>query len=322
MIDYNPLVSVVIPAYNAANYLAEAINSALAQTYKNIEIIVVNDGSNDGGATRVVAESFGEKIRYFEKKNGGSSSALNYGIKQMKGEWFSWLSHDDLYYPQKIEKEIEFIRTLDSGDLMHHVFFSAADYVDKDGKMIRKPRQEACITRTKEIELFCDNRKMIAFMTNYIFHGCSCLVNRKLFDEIGMFDESLRLVNDAELWFRVYAAGCKVHYIPDILVSGRVHAKQVSRTIGYSYHNPEQDSLWARRFNWLKENFPNDFDSFYEYGKNAFLKTRYMDGKKAFDYAAKLDSFQRIKIFITQYVFVFIGFVQNLLKKIYLKVKI
>ena len=103
MPSYSPLVSIVIPAYNASNYLADSINSALAQTYKNIEIIVVNDGSKDNGATRTVAESFGDKIHYFEKENGGSSSALNYGIKQMKGEWFSWLSHDDLYYPKKIE---------------------------------------------------------------------------------------------------------------------------------------------------------------------------------------------------------------------------
>ena len=80
---YTPLVSIVIPAYNASNYLSNAIDSALAQTYKNIEIIVVNDGSKDDGATRKIAESYGDKILYFEKSNGGSSSALNYGINQI-----------------------------------------------------------------------------------------------------------------------------------------------------------------------------------------------------------------------------------------------
>ena len=106
-IEYEPLVSIIIPAYNASNYLKEAIESALNQTYKNVEIIVVNDGSNDGGQTRAVAEEYKEKIAYYEKENGGSSSALNYGIKKMNGEWFSWLSHDDVYYPDKIQKQID-----------------------------------------------------------------------------------------------------------------------------------------------------------------------------------------------------------------------
>ncbi len=319
---YNPLVSIVIPAYNASNYLANAINSALVQTYKNIEIIVVNDGSKDNGATRTVAESFGDKIRYYEKENGGSSSALNYGIKHMKGEWFSWLSHDDLYYPQKIEKEVVYLRTLSSENLINHVIFSAADHVDKDGKIISKPQQVKSEVLSQKIEAFSDNRKMIASLTDYTFHGCSCLVNRNLFDEIGMFDESLRIVNDAEMWFRVYAAGCKIHYIPDVLVSGRVHAKQISRAIGFSYHNPEQDLLWNKRLEWLKEKYPNDYDCFYEYGKNAFVKTHNVDGQKAFDYAAKLNPSKKIKLFIVRYFLTFKGYFFDLLKKMYLNVKV
>ena len=109
---YFPKVSIVIPAYNASNYLEEAIDSALAQTYSNIEIIVVNDGSLDDGATERVALAYGDKIRYFYKENGGSSSALNFGIANMTGEWFSWLSHDDLYLPEKIEKQIAYISSL------------------------------------------------------------------------------------------------------------------------------------------------------------------------------------------------------------------
>jgi glycosyltransferase involved in cell wall biosynthesis len=105
----NPLVSIVIPVYNGSNYLSEAIDSALSQTYKNIEIIVVNDGSNDNGKTRDIALSYGEKIRYFEKENGGVATALNLGIREMRGEYFSWLSHDDVYYPDKIETQVEYI---------------------------------------------------------------------------------------------------------------------------------------------------------------------------------------------------------------------
>ena len=82
MNTYEPLVSIVIPVYNGANYMRQAIDSALAQTYGNIEIIVVNDGSTDGGETERIALSYGDRIRYFRKENGGCASALNYGISQ------------------------------------------------------------------------------------------------------------------------------------------------------------------------------------------------------------------------------------------------
>ena len=89
---YEPIVSIVIPVYNGANYMKFAIDSALNQTYEKVEVIVVNDGSNDNGETDRIARSYGDKIRYFSKENGGVATALNLAIENMKGEWFSWLS--------------------------------------------------------------------------------------------------------------------------------------------------------------------------------------------------------------------------------------
>ncbi len=86
---FNPLVSIIIPVYNGSNYVKEAIDSALAQTYKNIEVIVVNDGSTDN--TEKIVKSYGDKIRYFYKENGGVASALNLAIENSKGEYISWL---------------------------------------------------------------------------------------------------------------------------------------------------------------------------------------------------------------------------------------
>ena len=103
----NPKVSIIIPVYNGEMYIKEAIDSALAQTYKNFEVIVVNDGSSD--KTDEICKSYGSKIRYFKKENGGVSTALNLGIKKMNGEYFSWLSHDDLYLPNKIKEQINYL---------------------------------------------------------------------------------------------------------------------------------------------------------------------------------------------------------------------
>ena len=146
---YNPTVSIVIPAYNAANYLAEAIDSALAQTYPHIEIIVVNDGSRDEGATAAVAARYGDRIRYVEKENGGSSSALNTGIAHMTGEWFSWLSHDDLYEPDKLEKQVRYLNELetDARPVWENVLFSGSINSNLrwgDGNATVEEIREAC----------------------------------------------------------------------------------------------------------------------------------------------------------------------------------
>ena len=88
--------------------MREAIDSALNQTYQNIEVIVVNDGSKDN--TEEIALSYGDRIRYYNKENGGVSTALNLGIQEMTGDYFCFLPHDDVFAPQKIEKQIRAIQ--------------------------------------------------------------------------------------------------------------------------------------------------------------------------------------------------------------------
>ena len=125
--DFNPKVSIVIPVYNGSDYLEEAIESALNQTYKNIEVIIVNDGSNDNGKTEGVAQSFGHRITYFVKDNGGVASALNYGCEKMTGDFFSWLSHDDVYYPNKIEKQVEYLQSIKDKNIVLYSDFEIID---------------------------------------------------------------------------------------------------------------------------------------------------------------------------------------------------
>ena len=321
---YQPKVSIVIPAYNAANYLSQAIDSALSQTYKNYEIIVVNDGSKDYGETAQVAKSYGDKIVYIEKENGGSSSALNVGIMNMSGDWFSWLSHDDLYYPNKLEDEIVYLnQIIDSGvsefDLYKHIFFGAADLIDGEGKIIRKEKKQNLKRTDEKINCPQGNLNLIAIPTQDGFHGCSCLIHKQAFAEIGMFDESLRLLNDMDLWFRFYTNAYFVHFIPKALVCGRVHAKQVSRSVGFSYHNSEQDMFWNRSLNWLSEKHPNNYRLFYLFGKTALLKTRYEEGKKAFGIAVGIDPGKKYALMFEKSVLILMAKCKDIAKKIYLQ---
>lgn len=316
---YQPKISIVIPAYNASNYLAEAIDSALAQTYPNVEIIVVNDGSRDDGATEQIALSYGEKIRYISKENGGSSSALNMGIANMTGEWFSWLSHDDLYLPEKLEKQVAYMNALGLADteLSGHIFFAASNLIDGAGKTIKEANGKQTMARAEKISKIPHNGYLIAEPTEYIFHGCSCLIHRNAFGNVGCFDEKLRLLNDVDLWYRLYAAGYIVHYIPEVLVKGRVHGAQVSKSIGYSYQNPEQDMYWNRSLDWLLEHYPEEEQLFFRFARNAYLKTRNAEGDRAFAHVRSAGGRKAILKMVYQSR----ASVRSLAKKVYLKIK-
>ena len=215
-----PLVSIVIPAYNGSNYLAEAIDSALAQTYDNVEIIVVNDGSKDDGATERVALSYGDKIRYISKENGGVSSALNRGIAEMKGEYFSWLSHDDLYTPEKIENQVALI----TEENKNCIFMCHTSFVDKDTKPIDR--------KQKEIEdgFYSNGQMLLNVFSGYYISGCALLIPKKLFDEVGLFNTEIKYMQDTEMWYRMMINGaCFVHSNQDGVLS-RVHAMQTTVT--------------------------------------------------------------------------------------------
>jgi glycosyltransferase involved in cell wall biosynthesis len=188
MSEKKPLVSIVIPLYNGSNFLSEAINCALNQTYSNIEIIVINDGSKDDGAGRDVALSFGDKIRYFEQENGGVSAALNNGISKMKGEYFSWLSHDDLYTIDHIEKQVSMLRSdtdvVISNSLLYYQFSNQT------------------LTRKDKYSIF---PKIAIPVTHfyYWYYACAFLVKKDFFEKYYQFEERFRIGQDISFIFHV-----------------------------------------------------------------------------------------------------------------------
>ena len=213
-------VSIIIPCFNGEKYLNKAIDSALNQTYQHVEIIVVNDGSVD--KTEEISLSYGDKIKYLKKENGGVSSALNLGIREMSGEYFSWLSHDDMYYPEKISEQITAIEQFSKNRKKRFIYsdFTCLHDVDKTyqtGAPINKLFGELC------------EKSLFPVLFNLI-NGCTVLIHKSLFDENGLFDENLETSQDYDMWFRLLRNEDPV-YIEKNLVITRIHSKQGSKTI-------------------------------------------------------------------------------------------
>ncbi len=236
----SPLVSIVIPVYNGYDYLRQAIDSALAQTYENIEIIVINDGSNDDGKTEEIAISYGKKIKYFKKQNGGVASALNFGISKMQGEFFSWLSHDDLYMPQKIELQLKELANHDKKTMAWCDF----DIIDDSGSII------------DSFVLHEDNKKSDQFAVLSTFvHGCSLLIPMRLFKDAGLFNEAIATAQDNEMWIRAIKAEYKLVHIPEKLIYSRRHSKQGQVTMS---EKNIKETAWFYR--WAIGYLGNDLD--------------------------------------------------------------
>lgn len=215
-----PLVSIIIPVYNGSNYLAQAIDSALAQTYTPIEIIVVNDGSRDDGATEEVALGYGDRITYVRKENGGSSSALNEGIRHMNGAYFSWLSHDDLYEPTKIEVEME--EMLQRGSDRHMVVCGSS-LIDQNGNALMGRKRKTLGEKTALEAL-----RLLSHANG--INGCAVLIPKAVLDRVGFFDEDMVYLNDMDYWYRILLADTAILYMRDPLVKTRIHGQQVSVT--------------------------------------------------------------------------------------------
>ena len=216
-----PLVTIVIPVFNGENYIREAIESALGQTYENIEIIVVDDGSIDH--TAAICNSYGTAIRYVYKTNGGVASAVNLGIKMMGGEYFSWLSHDDVYYPNKIKKQIESVLGCEDRTQIVHGNY---DLHNENSGLTTHIRYDETYTAER-----MENSVFPLLVT--AFQGCVPLVHKSHFERVGIFDESQKLTQDYDFFFRAMR-GKKTIFIKEPLVVVRMH-REAGRVINADF---------------------------------------------------------------------------------------
>ncbi|MDE2119649.1 MAG: glycosyltransferase [Betaproteobacteria bacterium] len=210
----SPLVSVVMPVYNGAKYVAAAIESALAQTYENLELIIVNDGSPDNSAAVIQPFLADRRVKYIEQPNEGVAGARNTALGLAGGEFIAFIDQDDLWMPDKLERQTAYLSTHPAVALVH----GYQAYIDASGMHLENPKDwVAPLSGNCFSELF--NRNRIAVLTVLLRKGCLA--------EVGTFNKSLAGADDYELWLRL-ARRYRFGFIPEVLACYRIHGDNVS----------------------------------------------------------------------------------------------
>ena len=178
------LVSVVIPTFNYARFVGDAVESALGQTYPDLEVIVVDDGSTDD--TQRMLKRFGSRIRYVYQNNRGLSAARNTGIRLANGEWIALLDSDDVWHRQKTEVQLAAGQSVVGAGLIGSL---PADVLPPT------------LDSAPAIHLLSVRDFLVSIRTG----PSGTLIRRMCFDAVGLFDESLRSIEDRDMWLRIAA---------------------------------------------------------------------------------------------------------------------
>jgi len=203
-----PLISCIVPVYNGERFLAEALDSILDQSYRPLEIIVVDDGSTD--STPTVAARYRNEITYLRQKHAGPATARNYGIRTAKGEFLAFLDADDVWEKEKLSHQMTRF------DMQPELDMSTGHV-----KNFWVPELE------HERQLM--QGAYLGNLPGYVFQ--TLLVRRSAFDKVGYLDETIGLLGDDTDWFvRANEKSLKSEMLPDVLVHRRMHQTNISRS--------------------------------------------------------------------------------------------
>ncbi|HDZ69372.1 MAG TPA: glycosyltransferase, partial [Phycisphaerales bacterium] len=212
----NTLVSVIMPAYNAAEYITEAIESVLTQSYRNFELVIVNDGSTDN-TKDIIAGFKDERIKYSYQENSGLATTHNVGIKKSKGAFLIKLDCDDIMTPDFIARHLAEFEKRPETDLV----YCDDHLIDEDGRPIRIIERPEYTNRKLLIrDLFRCGFPVVPFRT---------CIRRSVFDKIGFFDEQLAMAEDYDMMRRFVKKGLKIHHLRAALYLRRMTTDSLSR---------------------------------------------------------------------------------------------
>ena len=219
-------VSVIIASFNYGQYICQAIQSVMEQTFRDVEVIVVDDGSSDG-TPDVVRDCFGDRVRLFTQPHSGPSVARNRGMEQAAGEYLSFLDADDYYHPTYVEKKVRYLDAhLDAGWV-----YSRCRWVNDQGEEMREGTPERLFAHTYKLQgwILDDLLAGRRMQTDDLFFRRQCL------DRVKGFDPTLQSYEDYDFYLRL--AFCyPVGFIEETLFSIRIHPGSLSqqRDIGYA----------------------------------------------------------------------------------------
>ncbi len=229
----NPIVSVIVPTYNAEKFVAETIQSVQAQTYSNWEMIIVDDGSTDNTASIIKqAIENDSRIHYYYQTNGKQGKARNLAIKHALGKYLAFIDADDLWHPQKLEKQIHVFDHIPEVDL---VYCNGISFMDTIQNIIQTHQEPSGLRKIDEQFQYLLSGKSLP--------NLSVMVKKDCVDEIGGFMEDLRLQNaeDYQLWLRLADHHCQMYGLDENLFYYRLHPNQVTNEDSMAM----EQSVWA-----------------------------------------------------------------------------
>jgi glycosyltransferase involved in cell wall biosynthesis len=278
-----PIVTVVIPVFNGQRFIGEAIRSVLAQTFRDLEIIVVDDGSTDRTAS--VVRQFTAPVSYYRQENSGAGVARNFGVSVAQGEWIAFLDADDLWYPPKLTVQMDHVHKYPEAEF----FYSDLDAVDEHGNLVAEGLLRTELERRKKHVR--SNLIGLVFGRRPFPRPSTVLLRREVFLSAGRFNPNFRRSNheDFDLFARV-ARICAVHFIPESLAKYRVHAMQGSQDTARS------DENWLMLLHSLWETYRNEPEKqtkllhyyaryFCNQGRDLMVAGNYHEARRRFSFA-------------------------------------
>ena len=197
-----PLVSVVVPAYNCAPFIGETVSSVYQQTYRNWEVIVIDDGSTD--ETKGALAPHMGRIRYVHQQNRGTAAARNEGVRHARGELIAFLDHDDVWLPEKLDFQVRVMgKSSDCGLVFTDGKMFTADGIRRESALSGRLDQWIDAHPTEDLFVVAGNILRNLLFCNEIVSASSVMVRRECLERVGGFDEGIAIADDHDLWLRI-----------------------------------------------------------------------------------------------------------------------